>query len=303
MPLDPQPIVTVINEHWPQVVFGYAVLRDAAKPITKYLQDHFRHASPETLQQAANNASDLAHRVEAKVQQLLQRGDLTEQQLRDALDRPDIATMLRDTFTAGSETSSEFQHEQFATLIAKHLAAKPESLQSKVLRMASERVRYLTDQQLITLGLMHVLTSVRLEQFTRATLEERLTEYSGELNAVLAPYDDVRVRLVDIEYMEGVSLLSINWSAVNAPRNMRPPNETSTQLLVPLHTEFYGVFPPLGPHAVPDAIRKINAWMIGDRDIGEAGVRGITLTMPGNVIASAVHANYMAQPLDISWLL
>jgi hypothetical protein len=302
MPIDARPIVTAIADHWPQVVFGYAVLRDAAKPIAKYLQDRYKHDSPDTLKQAADNASDLAHRLEAKLKSLLESGHLTDAQLKEVLARPDVAAMLQDVFIAASESASQLQHEQFAKLIATHLVAGAESLQSKVLRMATERVRFLTDRQLKTLGLIHTLTQVRFEAFAGESVDERIADYSSGLADLLRPYDDIYVRLVDVEHMEGLSLLSINWSAAKAPSRMIPDGEVRSQLLAPLYSEFYGQFVPMGQHSAPPVIQRIQELMVGDRDPEDAGVRAITLFTPGSVIGSAVYANFKGEPLDVSWL-
>ena len=293
MPIDPGSIAQVFSDHWPQVVFGYAILRDAAKPVAKYLRDHYRHASPETLKEAAANSSGFAHRFEQQVVALRVAGLVTDEQMRSALESPAFAQALQRAFVDGSETASEFRHEQLARLVAMQLTGDGESFQSVALRMAAERMKYLTDRQLRELGLMFavVYTECTEDVNDTRTAEEQFRQYARECEEILEPFDGVEPLRLDVQHMEGLSLLSIAPFAVNLFAGYNSSQETQSPMLRPMAIRFNGLLKPIGTLDAPPVVGRLYSLMDGKDKSDVVALRGVKLFPPGYLIGYTVYSN------------
>jgi hypothetical protein len=290
-------VYALVQQNFPQLVAGGAIVRSIARWGWKYVADRHRHDPASVVEAAAKNAADFSFRVSDKVRASIEAEVIREEQVEAALNQPGFVTLLQQAVLNASETASEFNHEQLARIVVARLQAPTESSLSIALRIAAEKVHDLTDQQLKILGLIFTCTTADPDFEVTGNGEADLARYGEMCQAELAPFESVELNNLDLQQIESLNLISIASFAGKFAR-FSGSEVTRSIMASRFGFEFQGTL--LNGAPAPAAYQRLNRLMANDPVNGRIGISGVKLLSIGWLVGYSVYAQMRGVAFDLS---
>ena len=160
-------------------------------------------------------------------------------------------------------------------------------------------MKYLTERHLRELGLMFAIIYMEFKdgEGNTRTGEEQFAQYVRACEDILAPFDGVEPLFVDLQHMEGLSLLRLASFATQMFAMSNSSEETQSPMLAPLSLGLYGLLKPLERLDVPPIIGRMTALMEGTKSKEVVALHRVKLFPPGFLLG---YAAYQSLSLDAS---
>lgn len=272
---------------------GTGWLISALKTRLPFFNRHYLGTSPAAQTQAAANVISVSQHIRKRFDEYVADGRLTEQQARDALDNPAFALFFNDAVLGASETDDDFIHEQFASLIIERMTKDHASVEAIAIRLATERLRDITSQQLKLLAAIFVAQRVLPYHHHHPEPFSSLEEYAELCSAEVRPHWDACIYYGDYWSLAAANTIDIRDTGLNCA------------YYCPMIAQADSLFPEWHDHP-PEVFTRLTSWMEGTLsvdvdgarlDLGSnpCGFKQIMLKKTGAIIGNVVHWNMLGR--------
>ena len=169
------------------------------KWIVSYYANHHEKAKENAIKNSTEFLADLGQRVA----NLEAEENISEQDLRNALEHPDFSAVLQKATISAAQTENRDKHALLSRLVTERLLASPDSLLSMTTKMACDVVSFITPNQLHILALLANLLYINpSEKLDEASAIEWLVHR-------LSPFLDATLSPVNYAHLESLSCMNI----------------------------------------------------------------------------------------------
>lgn len=254
----------------------------------KWLSRYFADHSDQALERARDNTAqflvDLSTRMKAVEDRLRESGRSTED-IRNALEDPDLAVTMRSALLASARTSDATKHDLLARAIAERLGAEPESVRALATPLAINAIPHLTAGQIELLGIAAIVYGIRPTWYPNKLPESEIPEIFGS--------------------WLHLAFRSFSNASVPAPMDFWHLVSTNCLIFLPfVGRELVGALgeglPTSVAPSIGDFVEKSDA---GPRlkQVWEAGLQSVDLTPVGRVIGTTVHDRDIGVVTELDW--
>jgi hypothetical protein len=175
----------------------------------KWIQSYFKDHKEKAQQKATENSMDFLNELAQRVKLLEDNSQIKNEQINQAQDHPDFSAMLQKALLTAAQTDNSNKHKLLARLVSERLKAKPESILALGSKMACDVISYMTVNQIMLLGLLAIIYSIRPNPFPPEEIKpEQFQDWVDNwLTTYLLPYQTIDVKLLDIIHLESLSCL------------------------------------------------------------------------------------------------
>ena len=178
----------------------------------KWIQSYYRDHREVVQNKATDNTMDFLNELAQKVKLLEDSKQTPQETIESAQDHPDFSAMLQKALLTSAQTDSKDKHIILARLVSERLKSEPESILALASKMACDAISYLTDNQLMILGLAANFYGIRPSALP--SMEANETNYQMWMDSwlieVLKPYQAIQFRRIDMIHLESISCLKVN---------------------------------------------------------------------------------------------
>jgi hypothetical protein len=178
----------------------------------KWIQSYFKDHRENAQKQATENSKDFLNELALRVKQLEDQNTVSKEEIDQAQDHPDFSAFLQKALLTSAQTDSKDKHKLLARLVSERLTSEPESVFSLASKMACDAISFATNNQIILLGLVTNLFSIRPSPFPPKGLEpEQFQDWLDNwLTRRLNPFRNLTIGKQDLRHLESLSCLKIN---------------------------------------------------------------------------------------------
>ena len=178
----------------------------------KWIQTFFKDHKQIAQQKATENTMDFLNELAQKVKQLEDSKQVSEDRINTAQDHPDFSALLQKALLTSAQTDNKDKHIILARLVSERLKSNPESILALGSKMACDVISYATVDQLMILGFAVNFYGIRPNPFPPSGIQENDFQMWLDkwLTARLKPYQNIKLRAIDITHLESLSCLKVN---------------------------------------------------------------------------------------------
>lgn len=191
-------IAAAVGAGTSQVVDGIVALGKASLPVL------WQHLSQKGKRQFEANLTNFSSHFISEVRLRIESGQLTREQVADALDRPDVVSLVIDALAQAAQTDKPEKHLLLAKLVAEGLGTDADSELAVVSRLACSTIPNLSSQHLKILALRYTLFAQRYNQTSESQRDDASTRQFEWLIKTFEPYQDVIASPRDAEHLAAV---------------------------------------------------------------------------------------------------
>ena len=167
----------------------------------KWIVSYFANHQEKAREKAEENSADFLKKLGARVAELENNNQISEDSLVTAQEHPDFSVVLQKAMLSAAQTDSESKHDLLSRLVAERIQAAPESMLSMASKMACDAISFTTPNQLQILGL---LTNILYIEPSGLTHQSQQMPW---LQARTAPFLSVNANPMDYTHLESLSCM------------------------------------------------------------------------------------------------
>jgi hypothetical protein len=179
----------------------------------QWIKSYFKNHDIKAEEEAQNNKNEFLNYLAEKIKVLEESSQIMKEKIDTALEKPDLAIMLRRAMLTAAQTKSKEKHEILARLVADRLTVESESILALASKIACDAIAYTNMRQLKILGLHANLVYIRPHPYPPTGIsKDEFTEAAIKiLNKQFEPFLDLDIKEIDFLHLE--SLSCIKWES------------------------------------------------------------------------------------------